>query len=483
MRIFKSVSLSLLAPCLLALVGCDSNGAQEGAEVSFPRTGLASQSVEVYKTDDDLFANFTKKVPGFGGVYNDELGRTTVLLTDLSNAEEARAEVPRFLQEKFGIRGVDRSTLVFKKAEHSFAELRNWDRASVDVMDLTGVTQMDIDDAENKIVVGVSEKAFMSAVQAALKAKGLPEGAFDVRVIAPTVIDVLTLAEGERAAPTIPSATTLQSRYRPVIGGLQIGFSGNRVCTLNSNVYRVTGGYFDFNIETGDPLFLTNSHCTDVFGAVDGRVAGQPLVNDRIGYEAYDPPMLTSGQEPDCPPGRTCRWSDAALYRYDGGISVGFGQIAKTNTGSTTISGRYDIMSAFSAYFFENVSPISKVGRTTGTSADVVIKKCVRTNQFDSAGDTGRTMLCQVQSNYTSAGGDSGSPIFAKSTATDPDREAFLQGIHWGTARNIDQPGAPVLRTMSPIDMVGRDFYLGYDMTLAVCMFSSPSDNCKLFRG
>lgn len=482
------VTTAFLSGLLISgTLGCDSGQPGEHASATEPTAASAyargTGSADRFRTIDDEFADLVNEVPGFGGLYYGADGALNVLLVDESQAAVARTAIPAFLDRRAG-RGARRRAvpLRFQRANYDFRQLKRWDTLLSTAMSWEGVTQTDIDDARNKLVIGVMNRDALNRVASDLRRSGIPSNAFSVEVIPQTEIDpAIELA----SAPSGPTATTLQDRYRPVIGGLQIGFPNNTACTLNSNLYRVNNPFYPVpgpSLDTSERYFLTNSHCTDTFASVDGRVAGQPLASDRIGVEVYDPALFTNSQNSECPAGRSCRWSDAAVFRYDSGVSVSFARIAKTANGSLNITGQYTIIGAgHSAFFFENATPISKVGRTTGTSSDVVIRACVRTNQFSNGLDTGRTMLCQTQSNYNSSGGDSGSSVFGRSTATDPNIEVFLDGIHWGTARDLSNPSAPVLRTMSAMNWVGRDLYESYGLVFAVCSGISASGNCYAY--
>lgn len=203
----------------------------------------------------------------------------------------------------------------------------------------------------------------------------------------------------------------------------------------------------------------------------------------RLGEEAYDPSLFYNFDDPLCPSGRSCRYSDVAIFRYNSSVSVGFAKIAKTipgpGPGMLDIIGEYTITAEMhGGYFFENATLLAKVGRTTGTTENVVIKTCVRTNVFNSGVDLVRTLLCQTQSDYTSDGGDSGSPVYGRSTATNPDRNVLLYGIHWGTARSVEEPFAPVYRTFSAMNMIAKDFYRTYDLVFASCPQMLPYGDC-----
>ena len=176
--------------------------------------------------------------------------------------------------------------------------------------------------------------------------------------------------------------------------------------------------------------FLTNSHCTSQFGVIDGTIFGQPTIVRRVGAEIYDAPLF-SGRG-GCPTGRQCKHTDAAVIKYDAGISVRFAGIAKTSSGLTLGSPAYTINgdAGANSQFVGDI--VHKVGRTTGHTSGPITNLCIDVPQYELVGgtvvDTYRTMLCQVQANFNSGSGDSGSPIYVPSSGSN----VSYSGIMWG---------------------------------------------------
>ena len=146
-----------------------------------------------------------------------------------------------------------------------------------------------------------------------------------------------------------------------------------------------------------------------------------------------DPAFATGGQVIggiECPAGRRCRFSDAALVRSEGDQAVGY--IARTTsrgryTGSLTISTsnpRFSFTSQSGVAF--PGTQVEKVGRTTGWTHGPVTSFCADVN----VGTTDITLLCQTIVDAGSGPGDSGSPVFAWDGGTYG--LAPLHGILWG---------------------------------------------------
>ncbi|MGH7711159.1 MAG: hypothetical protein ACREOG_07740, partial [Gemmatimonadaceae bacterium] len=160
-------------------------------------------------------------------------------------------------------------------------------QASPIVLDLPGTVFADHDEVSNRLVFGVEHAQAIVGVRRALAAFGVPESEYAVQVAQP-----------------IHLAATLRDRWRPTQGGIQIHF-GNFLCTMG------------FNADDGsERSFITNSHCTNRQGGVEGTQYFQPTSTvdpTVIATEVEDPKYFRGGV---CPKGRKCRYSDASRALY-----------------------------------------------------------------------------------------------------------------------------------------------------------------------
>ena len=272
--------------------------------------------------------------------------------------------------------------------------------ASREVLAMPGTVFADHDEVRGKLVFGVENDAPIQGIQRALSARGLSSDEYVI----------------EHAEP-IHMLATLRDRFRPTQAGTQIHFGGY-LCTMGFNVDHA-----------GGRSFITNSHCTNKQGGVEGTQYYQPVSSvdpTVIATEVADPTYSSTG----CSAGKVCRKSDASRALYSGSVASSRGVIAKTtgvNTGSLTTSGSFTITAQ------ENSSTtfsgtINKVGRTTGWTAGTVTGTCVNVNVSGS----NIQQLCQTLVTNNSAAivgsGDSGSPAF-QITSGDNVR---LVGILWG---------------------------------------------------
>lgn len=375
-------------------------------------------------TIDEEFAALVQQAPGFGGMFVGKDGVLTIFLTDPSNTV-ARDVATRAWRTRWGRPGtpiIPGHAVRVRRATFDYAELMAAFRTIAQQLNQPRVTLLDIDERNNRILVGAVDEQARRGITTALQRLKLPEGAVTVAVFEPMV-----------------TYANLQSYFRPTLGGLQISF-GSYLCTLGFNAYRKVNGVADVSHR----YFVTNSHCTDVFGQMTGTVYGQPDNAHRVGVEAVDPPLFTSAQNSLCPVGRQCRNSDAVLVQYDTTVQWALGYIAGGDQGTTEFSDDLFYQNFITQEYRGSVMPIGteKIGRTSGVSTGYVYSgnTCATVPQYETSGgytyDTGRTMLCQaVASNMSTGPGDSGSPVYFQTDYPGlpvEDPNVTLLGILWG---------------------------------------------------
>ena len=271
---------------------------------------------------------------------------------------------------------------------------------SRDVMSLPGTVYADHNESIGKLVFGVENASAIPGIQRSLIARGLSAEEFVVQVTEP-----------------IRQLATLRDNFRPTQAGTQIHFGGF-VCTMGFNVSH-----------TGGRSFITNSHCTDRQGGVEGTQYGQATLSAGVVATEVADPTYASGIA-GCSAGKVCRRSDASRALYSGSVGSSQGVIAKTtgvNTGSLTIGGAFSI-TAQDDNSTSFSGRVDKVGRTTGWTQGNVSGTCVTVNVSGS----NIQQICQTLVTNNGAvivsGGDSGSPVF-KITSGD---NVTLVGILWG---------------------------------------------------
>jgi hypothetical protein len=374
---------------MLAMTTAACDGLWEAAEPVDQQPALSA-------ADATSPGRLASAIPSFGGMYLDEFGRPTVLLEDMGEARSARQALRDFARAN----GRNEQDIQFVQANYRMTQLNGWyERVWPEVMAQAGTVFSDVDEANNRVLFGIEHAGLATAVQAVMRAHGIPADAYEVRVVEP-----------------IRNAATLRDVVNPKVGGLQIHF-GNYLCTLGFNV-----------VSANVASFVTNSHCTNTQGGVEGTIYYQPtstLAPTSIAIEVADPVYFKGGV---CPRGKKCRYSDSSRAEYRNGTTFDLGGIAATNGSNLTITGTHNITNEADA----NRTPVSvgatvsKTGRTTGTSSGQVTNTCVNTSVQGSQ----VMQLCQTFVTAAVGSGDSGSPVYSGSG------NVTLVGILWGGGTN-----------------------------------------------
>lgn len=366
-------------------------------------------------TLDEQLLEMARRDPGFGGMFLDSEGRLTMYV--MENALQAQDGHSRLATMSVDALTTFRDNAQIAEAaatrrinvlpaKYGFAALYDWHQAlTSDVLSVPGVVLTEISESRNRLRVGVERADVAARVRQRMRRLGIPGEAVTIQLSTP-----------------IRRLATVRSKFRPLMGGIQINF-GNYLCTLGFVAIRagVTG-------------MVTNSHCTTTQGGNNKTIFHQPSASgtaNRIAVETRDPAYFTGGK---CPARRKCRYSDSAFARipHPSGPAVAAtrGAIAKpTAVNSLTVtSRRFRITS-------ENSTPVlnetlNKVGRTTGWTRGKVVLTCANVH----VSGTNITQLCQDVVKANVAAGDSGSPVF-RITNSPRANDVKLYGVLWGGGR------------------------------------------------
>lgn len=391
MRFKHAALFALVMPILAACENAPVTGPAASPDPAGPRlaTSPARPAQEMGRGLEARFAELERQVPGFGGYFYDAEGVLTAYVTDLRNEGQARAALAR-LQSEGKVKAGSR--VAVRQGRYGFSELSRWNAKLTGVFAERGVVFTDLDEAANRLHVGVENLGLEQAVRQRAERAGIPA-------------EALVVSQSEPVRPL----QTLQNLVRPVQGGLQITWY--RGASLNA----CTLGYVIDNY-----AYLTNSHCSATQGAPDGTVAYQDLPAASIGSEIADPPYWSGGS---CPAGWYCRYSDSSLGSFYGGIPFTWhGVYNTTGIGSITIAGSYNIVAE--QPFPTLGQTVTTVGRSSGKRVGNVTQTCVNINQSG----TPIVLLCQDIVGASSAGGDSGSPVLVDVGGG----SAHAAGILWG---------------------------------------------------
>ena len=394
MKYTTSVPVAVLT--LLLTAACDSSDAPVSPQPDDASLNRAAPQAS-FRTPDDEFARASRaEVPGFAGYYLQSDGTPVVRLVDPGQ----RGAAQRYLAQHFIAARGGRHTgapqqPVFLKAAYDFAQLKEWSEALHPLLSRSDVYLIDVDEVENRVLLGVADANAIGAVRAEAARLGIPAAAVHVQT-----------------QPRPETRATVRDRFATTVGGIQIAFGGY-VCTLGFNAKRSTGAN----------VYVTNSHCTTTQYVSDGVAIYQNTVaaGNQIGNEVADRGMWA------CVTGvLSCRQADAAYISNNGTRAIGQGGIARTAwatgaAGGLTVTGEYDIIGRSTSIAVG--SYLDKTGRTSGSTYGQVTNSCV----------TIGSLRCQDISKVWSEGGDSGSPVFVyiggSGTA---ENDVRLHGVMWG---------------------------------------------------
>lgn len=399
MRLNRSVPTVVLA--LLATAACD----KQDNPVS-PKPGAtpppATSPTHVRDTDDELARVAREEIPGFAGFYLDASGTPVVRVVDASQAEAASA----YVEQHIGVARGRHLPLVGLKASaaprvlpatYDFAQLKDWAEQLNPMLSRSGVYLIDVDEVQNRVLLGVGDASAAAAVRAKAAQLGIPADA----------IGTMTQAAPQNRA-------TVRDRFTTFVGGIQIAF-GQYLCTAGFNAKRVSNSA---------NIFVTNSHCTTTQYATDGVAEYQNTVaaGNQVGNEVADRALYA------CVSGvASCRLADAVYVSHNGTRTIGRGGIARTNwatgaAGGLTTIGEFDIIGRYTGTLPVG-SYLDKTGRTSGSTYGLVTNSCV----------TIGVLRCQDISKVWSEGGDSGSPVYVYiGGAGAAENDVQLHGVMWG---------------------------------------------------
>ena len=349
-----------------------------------------------YMLYDDMMLDIARRVPGFGGFFVNEEERVAyVWLT--AGDEMLLPRVERELRRYYGESLDLANGLRMLDADHDFAALKGLQLLTIEhILGWEGVVLSDVDEMNNRVMVGVST----------------PEAQQRVLTFARQVGGSDTL-EVEFMDPVEP-VYQLTDSIRPVGGGLQIGPSG---CTLGFVAARA-----------GLLGFVTAAHCSAQMWAYDGGVATQNGYGGAIGSEVADPPGFTGTVNGyTCPGGYVCRSSDASFYSLAGDASPGGNRPIAWPQQLNTLT-----FEGYGYVRYQNNPPVGttvqKVGISSGRTKGVVANSCYA--QGMSGGN--RIIACSHYAPMTAIPGDSGSPVYRNANGAPLNPDLELYGVMWG---------------------------------------------------
>jgi hypothetical protein len=127
---------------------------------------------------DDLLVRVEEQAPGFGGMVIDPAGRLAVYLLDPSQLGAARSAI----EAVFGADRVPEAGVCALHGRYVVSQLKRWTELAAPVLGLPGVTAIDLDEASNRVAIGVEDDSRRQAVERALSGLAIPREAVVIEV-------------------------------------------------------------------------------------------------------------------------------------------------------------------------------------------------------------------------------------------------------------------------------------------------------------
>jgi hypothetical protein len=122
------------------------------------------------ETFDDLLVRVDKRAPGFGGMFFDSDGRLAVYLLDTEQLPAARSAIEAI----FGPTALTAAGVRALQGQYSVSQLKAWTEQAGALLAMPGVTIVDLDEAKNRVTVGIEEGSRTEAVEQALSLLRVP---------------------------------------------------------------------------------------------------------------------------------------------------------------------------------------------------------------------------------------------------------------------------------------------------------------------
>ena len=426
----RAILAGVVTALILLTGGCDSGLPSDEAERSPTSSDVRKRNLSPVpqhmlnlRTLDDELADMAEQAEGFGGMFYDEHGVLSIYMKNPGNDVIALSAVRAVRGEEALSKSAGPVNIL--QGQYDFRDLKAWRDKLREKMRIAGVIALDLDEAKNRVWIGVKNQSVIDQVRALLAKLGIPQEAVLIEVTEPVQPPFEYADDHDEEAlppPSRPQQENLRGYVRPLRGGLKItgedGFGDNLPsCTLG--VISELDGF------TG---FLTNSHCTEILFLNDNTRYHQPTAFNPVGTEYQDAQAYTGS----CTTGY-CAYADAAFVITDAGVSTDLGYIARPESmgsGSTVISvsqPKFKITSVWYTYVIQAPAvgeTVYKVGQRTGWESGSITRSCYDPIHFK---DPTVTMFCQYQASAPTVEGDSGGPVFY-GTGTN----VRLDGIVWG---------------------------------------------------
>ena len=140
---------------------------------------LASASGDPRDTQggNSLFDRLASEIPGFGGLYRNDVCSVAVVLTDLSGAEQAERLVKKAVEELVGRSCPNGVRVKAVQGKFTYHELQRWLASGQELLRIRGVIAVKVNYQQNRLIVTIAARSVAADVLAALPKLGIPTDA------------------------------------------------------------------------------------------------------------------------------------------------------------------------------------------------------------------------------------------------------------------------------------------------------------------
>lgn len=403
----------------------------------------SAQRANALRADEAWLRDLAAAEPSFAGAHlvNGEL---RVDVTDIARGQH----VAQLARTRLAMGGRMSTVGAIRRAQFRFSELSSWrDAVSVKLLELGSWSSLDLNEADNRIDIGVPDEGARQRTLAMLRQERFPPAAFRIFLAAPA----------EKQA-------TLRDRMRPLRGGIGINPWHRPPLDPESNC--TLGFIARWNNQN---VLVTASHCTENTGELDGTPnwMKQPIAtSSRFGPELSDRGWIVCGTGGLYGPIALCRGADAAIYST-ANVDLAAGETSRAAVGQIAkpIAKKHGYLNQASTIEVDPTSPlyvvgtrespvtgetVHRIGATSGWQYGQVTATCV--DHFEGFGTWmgnvyARVLKCQTTAETNSDYGDSGGPIFSHLSGN----LVLLAGVNWGSKPHPDDHVASYFSSLAQI--------------------------------
>jgi hypothetical protein len=127
---------------------------------------------------DDLLVRVEERAPGFGGMFIGRDGRLAVYLLDPSQLAAARSAI----EAVFGAQQVPAAGVRAVRGQYTVSQLKRWAERATELLEVPGVTAVDLDEAKNRVAIGLEDNSRTPTVEQGIVSLGIPREAVVIEV-------------------------------------------------------------------------------------------------------------------------------------------------------------------------------------------------------------------------------------------------------------------------------------------------------------